>query len=49
MHVLTSTYFSFDVNFYEQSSRVAVGSPLYPVISDVFAEDFEDMILPSNP
>jgi hypothetical protein len=49
MHILISTYFSFDVNFYEQSSGVAVGSPLYPVISDVFLEDFEDMILSSNP
>jgi hypothetical protein len=45
MHVLTSAYFSFDVKFYEQSHGVAMGFPLYPVIPDVFMEDFEDMTL----
>jgi hypothetical protein len=45
MHVLTSAYFSFDVKFYEQSRGVALGFSLYPVIPDVFMEDFEDMIL----
>jgi hypothetical protein len=40
-HVLTSTYFSVGVQFYEQTDVVAMGSPLYPVIGDFFMEDFE--------
>jgi hypothetical protein len=40
-HVLTSTYFCFDGQFYEQTDGVAMGSPLSPVISKVFTEDFE--------
>jgi hypothetical protein len=45
MYVLTPTYFSFYVKFYEQSGGIATVSSLSPVISDVFMEDFEYMIL----
>jgi hypothetical protein len=44
-HVLTSTYFSFDGQFYEQTDGVAMGSPLSPVIANFFMEDFENKAL----
>jgi hypothetical protein len=40
-HVLTSTYFCFDGQFYEQTDGVAMGSPLSPVIANFSMEDFE--------
>ena len=40
-HILTSTYFCFDGQFYEQTDRVAMGSPLSPVTVNFFMEDFE--------
>jgi len=40
-HVLTSTYFCFDAQFYEQTDGVAMGSPHSPVIANFFIEDFE--------
>jgi hypothetical protein len=40
-HVLTSTYFCFDWQFYEQTDGVAMGSPLSPVITDFFMEESE--------
>ena len=40
-HALTSKYFCFDGQFYEQSDGVAMGSPLSPVIANFFMEDFE--------
>jgi hypothetical protein len=40
-HVLNSTYFCFDGQFYEQTDGVAMGSPLSPVIANFFMEDFE--------
>ena len=40
-HILTSTYFCFDGQFYEQMEGVAMGSPLSPVVANFFLEDFE--------
>ena len=40
-HVLTSTYFCFDGQFYEQTDKVAMGSPLSLVIANFFMEDLE--------
>jgi hypothetical protein len=40
-HMLTSTYFCFDEQFYEQTDGVAMSSPLSPVIANFFMEDFE--------
>ena len=40
--VLTSTYFSFGGQFYEQTDGVAMGSP---VISNFFMDDFEERAL----
>jgi hypothetical protein len=39
--VLTSTYFCFDGQYYEQTDGIAMGSPLSPVIADFFMEEFE--------
>jgi hypothetical protein len=40
-HVLTSTYFWFEGQFYEQADGVTMGSPLSLVIANFFMEDFE--------
>jgi len=40
-HVLTSTYFCFDGQFYVQTDGVAMDSPLSLVIANFFMEDFE--------
>jgi hypothetical protein len=37
-HKVTSTYFCFDGQFYEQTDRVAMGSSLSPVIVNFFME-----------
>jgi hypothetical protein len=44
-HILTSTYFSFGGQFDEQTDGVAMGSPLSPVISKFFMDDFEERAL----
>jgi hypothetical protein len=38
-HVLTTSYFSFNGQFYEQLDGVAMGSPLSPVIANFYMED----------
>src|SRR5215475_2609840 len=40
-HVLTSTYFCFNGQFFEQSDGVAMGSPLSPVVANFYMEEFE--------
>jgi hypothetical protein len=44
-HVLTSTYFCFEGQFYEKMNGVAMGSPLSPVIDNFFMEDFKKKLL----
>jgi hypothetical protein len=44
-HVLTSTYFCFEGYFYKQTDRVAMGSPLSPLIANFFMEDVEKKLL----
>ncbi|XP_046394714.1 uncharacterized protein LOC124162253 [Ischnura elegans] len=48
-HVLTSTYFQYHGEFYEQSDGVAMGSHLSPAIANFFVEDFEEKALSSAP
>jgi hypothetical protein len=43
--VLTSTYFCFNYQYFEQTDGVAMGSPLSPVIANFFMEDFEERAL----
>lgn len=45
---LTSTFFSFDGEFYEQNCGVAMGSPLSPVVANLFMENFESKALASS-
>jgi hypothetical protein len=40
-HVLTSKYFCFEGQFYEQTDGLAMGSQLSPVIANFFMKDFE--------
>jgi hypothetical protein len=47
-HVLTSRYFSFRGQFYEQTDGVAMGSPLSPVIMNFLTEDFQGENLRTN-
>jgi len=42
------TYFSYNNQFYEQYSGVAMGSPISPVIANIFIEYFEKEVLTSK-
>jgi hypothetical protein len=48
-HVLTTSYFSFNGQFYEQIDGVAMGSPLSPVIANFYMEHFEERALKLPP
>ena len=48
-HCLTTTYFSYDNHFYEQTSGAAMGSPISPVIANIFMEHFEKEALRKAP
>ncbi|GJQ79489.1 hypothetical protein Trydic_g16342 [Trypoxylus dichotomus] len=45
---LTSTYFLWNGEFYEQASGVAMGSPLSSVIANIFMEAFEHEAIESS-
>ena len=38
---LKTTYFQFQGSFYEQISGAAIGSPISPIVANLFMEDFE--------
>ena len=44
---LTSTFFSFQCEFYAQTCGVVMGSPLSPIVANLFMEDFESKALAS--
>lgn len=44
-HCLTSTFFNFQGEFYEKTCDVAMGSPLSPIVANLFMEYFETMSL----
>ena len=44
---LRSTFFSFQGEFYEQTTFVAMGSPLSPIVANLFMEKFEREALDS--
>ncbi|PNF41399.1 hypothetical protein B7P43_G14428 [Cryptotermes secundus] len=48
-HVLTTSYFSFNGQFYEQTDGVAMGSPLSPVIANFYMKYFEERALDLAP
>lgn len=45
---LTSTFFYFEGEYFEQTCGVAMGSPLSPVVANLFMEDFESKALNSS-
>ena len=38
---LKTTYFQLQGSFYEQISEAAMGSPISPIVANLFMEDFE--------
>ncbi|XP_011861944.1 PREDICTED: uncharacterized protein LOC105558715, partial [Vollenhovia emeryi] len=48
-HCLNSTYFQFEGEFYEQTTGAAMGSPISPIIANIFMEHFENEILKKAP
>jgi hypothetical protein len=44
---LRSTFFSFQGELYEQTCSVAMGSPLSPIVANLFMENFEQKSLSS--
>ncbi|XP_011862457.1 PREDICTED: uncharacterized protein LOC105559054 [Vollenhovia emeryi] len=48
-HCLNSTYFRFEGEFYEQTTGAAMGSPISPIIANIFMEHFENEILKKAP
>ena len=44
---LHNTYFSFQNKFYEHIEGVAMGSPVSPIIANLFMEDFQRKALTS--
>ncbi|CAG4951018.1 unnamed protein product [Parnassius apollo] len=51
-HCLTSGYLLWKEEFYKQVDGVAMGSPVSPIVADIFTEDFEEKALltaPVNP
>jgi len=47
-HCLTTTYFSYNNQFYEQTSGAAMGSSISLVIANIFMEYFEKETLRKN-
>jgi hypothetical protein len=48
-HCMNSTYFMYDSKFYKQVQGAPMGSPLSPVIANLFMDDFETKALESAP
>ncbi|XP_069678727.1 uncharacterized protein dlp [Periplaneta americana] len=48
-HTLSSTYFMYKGQYYEQSDGVAMGSPLSPAVANLYMEDFEHRALENAP
>ena len=46
---LRSTYFTFKGRFYEQQEGAAVGSPISPIVANLYMEDLETKAIQSSP
>ncbi len=46
---LNTTYFLYDGEFYTQTEGAAMGSPVSPLVANLFMEDFEERALSSFP
>ena len=42
---LTTTYFKYDDSFYDQIEGAAMGSPVSPIVANLFMEDYEGKAL----
>jgi hypothetical protein len=42
---LTTTYFQFEDKFHQEKEGMAMGNSLSPVVSNIFMEHFEEIIL----
>ena len=45
---LHNTYFTFQNKFYEHVEEVAMGSPISPIVANLYMEHFERKALRSN-
>ncbi|GJQ86424.1 hypothetical protein Trydic_g10332 [Trypoxylus dichotomus] len=45
LQCLRTSYFEWDGSFYEQTDGVAMGSPLSPVVANLFMEQFEGLAI----
>ena len=45
---LKNTYFKFNGEFYEQKEGAAMGSPISPIVANLFMEDLKSIMLRSN-
>jgi hypothetical protein len=48
-HVLNTSYFTFNGQFYGQTDGVAIGSSPSPVIANFYMEDYKKAVLESAP
>ena len=48
-YCLRSTYFVFQGEYYEQLEGAAMGSPLSPIIANIYMEEFETRALSTSP
>ena len=46
---LNSTYFTFQEKFYEQVEGAAMGSPISPIVANLYMEDFEMRAINTSP
>ena len=46
---LNSTYFTFQEKFYEQVEGAAMGSPISPIVANLYMEDFEMTAINTSP
>ncbi|XP_020295119.1 uncharacterized protein LOC109860447 [Pseudomyrmex gracilis] len=48
-HCLTTTYFTYNNQFYKQITVAAMGSPISPIIANIFMEHFETQAIKKAP
>ena len=48
-YCLTSTYFIFEGRFYEQQEGAAMGSPISPIVANLYMEKFEQLAINTAP
>jgi hypothetical protein len=42
---VTTIYFQFEDKFYQQKEGMAMGNSLFPVVSNIFMDNFEEIAL----